>query len=80
MNIESMLLGHKARADEDKLNDIRQDCQEMMAVIEGKDVWSPFYKELESQVDSIDIYIKWLRKEDEWAEQNAKYREDRPNA
>ncbi len=80
MNIESMLLGHKARADEDKLNDMRQVCMKIMAVTEGYDEWFPLYNEAEEQIESIDIYIKWLRKEELILEENLKYREDRPNA
>lgn len=80
MNIETMLLGHKARADEDRLNELRQDCVGIMALLEGKDAWALFYDEAKAQVEDIDGLIEGLRREDRYAEQNAKYREGRPNA
>ena len=80
MFIETMLLGHKAIAGEDKLESMRQVCKAIMRVTELKDEWVLLYNEAEQQVVKIEALIDDLRREDAIAEQNAKYREDRPNA
>lgn len=80
MNISTMLLGHMARADEDKLNELRQVCRGIMSAVEGHDEFVLLYDEAEEQVRAIDCLIDDLRRENKWAEENAKYREDRPNA
>ncbi len=80
MNISTMLLGHMARADEDKLNRLRKGCRALMASIEDYDEFVLLYDEAQEQVRAIDCLIDDIRREDAIAEQNAKYREDRPNA
>jgi hypothetical protein len=80
MNISTMLLGHMARADEDKLNDMRQVCQKIMVVTEGHDEFVLLYDEAEEQVRAIDYLIEDIRREERYAEETARYREDRPNA
>ena len=80
MNISTMLLGHMARADEDKLNEIRGVCRCIMVATEGHYEFILLYDEVKEQVRAIDCLIDDLRREDAIAESNAKYREDRPNA
>lgn len=81
MNISTMLLGHMARADEDKLNDMRQVCQKIMVVTEGYDEFVLLYDEAEEQVRAIDLLIDDLRREDAIAERNYELglKNDRPN-
>ena len=81
MNIQTMLLGHMARADEYKLNDMRQVCQKIMAVTEGYDEFVLLYDEAEEQVRAIDLLIDDLRREDAIAERNYELglKNDRPN-
>ncbi len=80
MNISTMLLGHMARADEDRLNRFRRVCHNIMDAVDGHDEFVLLYDEAEEQVRAIDCLIDDLRREERYAEENAKYREDRPNA
>lgn len=80
MNIQTMLYGYRARASEDELNIMRKVCQAIKAATEGHDAFVPLYDQADDEIRSIDIDIEGLRREQKWAEQNAKYREDRPNA
>lgn len=80
MNISTMLLGHMARADEDRLNRFRRVCRNIMDAVEGHDEFVLLYDEAQEQVRAIDCLIDDLRREDAIAESNARYREDRPNA
>lgn len=57
-----------------------QVCQKIMVVTEGCDEFVLLYDEAEEQVRAIDCLIDDLRREERYAEENAKYREDRPNA
>lgn len=80
MNIQTMLYGYRARANEDELNIMRKVCQAIKAVTEGHDAFVPLYDQADDEIRSIDIDIEGLRREQKWAEQNAKHKEDRPNA
>lgn len=80
MNIQTMLYGYRARASEDDLNEIRVVCEELLTIALSHSAFQPMANELEDEIESIDIDIEGLRREDRYAEQNAKYREDRPNA
>lgn len=81
MNISTMLLGHMARADEDKLNELRMVCNQIMDAVEGHEEFVLLYDEAEEQVRAIDCLIDDIRREDAIAEQNHKMelRDDRPN-
>lgn len=80
MNIQTMLYGYRARASEDELNIMRKVCQSIKAATEGHDAFVTLYDQADDEIRSIDIDIEGLRREQKWAEQNAKHREDRPNA
>ena len=80
MQIKSMLHGHLAIADEDGLIEIRKACLDMAKVADIHSCFKPLFVQLWSQIDIIDSYIDSLHREDKYAEENAKYKEDRPNA
>lgn len=74
--------GYRARAamDEDDLNVMRDICGKCIVDIGGHPAFQRLLEMFEDEIKSIDTDIEGLRREDRYAEQNAKYREDRPNA
>jgi hypothetical protein len=80
MKIQEMLYGWQARASEDELNQMRLKLTMMMLAAEGCDALNLIYDDLKDTISSIDTDIEGMRREERYAEQNAKYREDRPNA
>lgn len=80
MKIQEMLYGWQARADEEEMNQMRLRLTMMMLAAEGCDALNLIYDDLKDTISSIDSDIEGLRREERYAEQNAKYREDRPNA
>lgn len=80
MSIESLFYGQFAIASEYELNVMRHIFRKMIAETEGHPAFHSLVDSFEKQIDNIDFHIENLRRESRIAEQNAKHREDRPNA
>lgn len=81
MNIVSH--GFRATASEAELEDTRARLQAALDVLLPEYKHDPlmlFIDKISGEIETLDIDIAGLRREDRIAEENAKYREDRPNA
>ena len=74
--------GYRAKAaiDEDDLNTMREICCNCLTQIGHHPAFQRLSEMFNDEIDSIDTDIEGLRREKQYTEENAKYREDRPNA
>lgn len=75
--------GYKATASLESYQDTRNRLQDALDALMPEYKYDPLITLIDgiaNEIDSIDIDIEGLRREQKWAEENAKYREDRPNA
>ena len=83
MKIQEMLYGWFSTALEEEMVQMRATLEAMIDAAGSRPKHDPLallMDDLIDTLDSIDTNIEGLRREQKLAEQNAKYREDRPNA
>lgn len=80
MKITDLFITTTANASTEDLERWRDICNAIMTLTHNEPVFNPFNDNLQSAIDGLDIDIAGSRREDRIAEENAKYREDMPNA
>lgn len=80
MNINDIFITATPNASIEDMERWIEQCEAIQKIICRETVFNPFSDRLQDAIDALEINLEGARRTERMAEENAKYREDRPNA